>query len=450
MSSTFVKRFLRLLMTVIGSIGFRTAILALFFLFLSVGMVWLEQTRGLKAMTERLDFWLIENQANAFGLLNAMLSGTLALTVFSFSMVMVVLNQAASGISPRVIPEVVTRPIFQNTLGLYIGTAIYALFLRLGLEPTDDTLEVPRLGIALGMLLLVACLVQFIFFIHAVSRTIQVDNVAGRVYHTTVDRLEHDIKAAPPVLLDEPDTRDWCVLMAEQTGFYQGFRSGQLVKTARKHQLVVKVLVTEGSYLVRGEPLVRVSRNLADAPDVARAVMGSFVAHWNEYLRDDPQLGLARLTEIAIRALSPSLNDPTTAVRNVHHLSDLLIRLRAFPQAHQYTDRAGTLRVMRTDPTADQMLRCYLGPILHYGRADVNVVLALLQAYHHLLFADPGPRSWHQPLVRHLNETARAAGQALTSPVDRAAVNQELRRFDELLDVPPAPLFSTAQASDDR
>ncbi|SDM58370.1 Uncharacterized membrane protein [Catalinimonas alkaloidigena] len=443
---SWFNRLIKLFLTVVNSIGFRPAIISFWFLVASVGIVWAEQAYPVQQLTQSLAFWMFEDKSNTVSLLNAVLTGMISLTVFSFSMVMVVLSQAASSFSPRVIPQVITEPVYQNTLGLYIGTIIYALILRLGIQAdaASSSVTVPRLGLALCMVLVVVCLGVFIFFIHTVSQSIRVDYMVEKLYRSTLKELQEDLDNHVPAEATEPDSTGWVTLPFPDSGYYRGFRTKRLVELTAAHDLQLKVLPTEGTFLVKGYPFLRVSRDIRQEEDVREAVMQQFVSYDNEYLRDSALHGFKRLMEIAIRALSPSTNDPETAIKVIHYLTDLFAHQMAARNAHLYLDDTATVRIVRTDPDLDEMFLRYLTPIRHYGKEDVVVLTTLLKAYRQLLFSDL-ERRHTAPLLHHIQATLFDADAHLDNPLDREAVNGEVRYLNALLIDTQLPELSAEQ-----
>ncbi len=171
--SALTNRLFRLYHRVIGSIAFYPTLIALGLACLCLITIVLELT-WLQPYKEQLELGVVKNAENARLILGTLVGGIISLMVFSFSMVMVVLNSAASSLSPRVIPGLISSRSHQLVLGVYLGTIIGSLMLISTIQEGDD-INVPSLGVFLALFLGVICLCLFIYFIRSISLSIQVD-----------------------------------------------------------------------------------------------------------------------------------------------------------------------------------------------------------------------------------------------------------------------------------
>lgn len=115
---------------------------------------------------------LVDSVEDGRLILGTLVASTISLMVFSFSMVMVVLNQASSNLSPRLLPGLITVKDNQVVLGFYLGTVCYCLMLILNIHPNAETARIPAFGILIGMCLGLSCLGFFTYFIHWISQAI--------------------------------------------------------------------------------------------------------------------------------------------------------------------------------------------------------------------------------------------------------------------------------------
>jgi len=218
--SAVTNRLFRLYHRVTGSIAFYPTLIAVGLASLCVVTIVLEMT-WLQPYKEDLDLGLVKNADNARLILGTLVAGIISLMVFSFSMVMVVLNSAASSLSPRVIPGLISSRSHQVVLGVYLGTIINSLMLISTIQEGDD-INVPSLGIFLALGLAVIRLCLFVYFIRSISLSIQVDFILNRVYKQTLAQL----RTRRRQLQDShgpawPDDSQWSVVRARRSGYFK-------------------------------------------------------------------------------------------------------------------------------------------------------------------------------------------------------------------------------------
>ena len=423
-----------------NSIAFLPAVIALGFFGLSLLVLYLENKPLNQRLEEELNFLLVHGPENARLVLSAIITGIISLMVFSFSMVMIILSQASSSQSPRVIPGLVSEKAYQVVLGIYIGTIIYTLMMVLNVEDAGPKKMIPETGILLAMILVLICLGLFVFFIHSVSRSIQVDNILERVYHEAARHLKWEAERYAGLGQEgqEPDTSGWAMLTSREEGFLAVTEHDQLVAFAQKNDLVIEVLVRSGSFTIIGYPLLRISRDIRKDQKLVAELYSYFIFSLYELDIRHYQYSLEQISEIAVKALSPGINDPGTAVTALHFMTMIFIRKMTCPTDRYLTDQEGTVRVIRTVYSLDQLLYKYLTPIRHYGKADVRVLMGLLDLFSYLLFHDREEKNHHPMLLAHVQTIREEARESIQITRDREEVEQKLERLlrGEVVHVP--------------
>ncbi|MDQ2862375.1 MAG: DUF2254 domain-containing protein, partial [Bacteroidota bacterium] len=173
-----------------GSIAFYPAIIAIFFLFISWGMIEIDFSPWGKHLKAGLSWLSLKDATTARSIISTVAGAIISLAVFSFSMVMIVLNQAASQMSNRVLTSMIENRFQQIILGIYIGTIVYALFLLSTIRDITSGIYVPALSIYLLILLTVIDIFLFIYFLDYVTQTVKYDTVIHRVQKQTMDTMK--------------------------------------------------------------------------------------------------------------------------------------------------------------------------------------------------------------------------------------------------------------------
>ncbi len=424
--SAVTNRLFRLYHRVTGSIAFYPTLIAVGLASLCVVTIVLEMT-WLQPYKEDLDLGLVKNADNARLILGTLVAGIISLMVFSFSMVMVVLNSAASSLSPRVIPGLISSRSHQVVLGVYLGTIINSLMLISTIQEGDD-INVPSLGIFLALGLAVICLCLFVYFIRSISLSIQVDFILNRVYKQTLAQL----RTRRRQLQDShgpawPDDAQWSVVRARRSGYFKALNVTAAHDVLDDHDARMTVQVHYGFFVMPGHPLMRIDRELDD--DCTNRLLDCFDFYVEEYAHRHFFFGFKQIVEIAVRALSPGINDPGTAIKAIDMLSVLLAERMEMPD-HEVAHAQDRPRIFIRELNLHQLLQMTFGPQRRYGADDLLVLQALLQACKNLLYAAKDADT-ERVLLRHAQAVVDQAAISLSGALDRQAMVEAVRSLNQ-------------------
>ncbi|MGA4642088.1 DUF2254 domain-containing protein [Stutzerimonas stutzeri] len=424
--SAVTNRLFRLYHRVTGSIAFYPTLIAVGLASLCVVTIVLEMT-WLQPYKEDLDLGLVKNADNARLILGTLVAGIISLMVFSFSMVMVVLNSAASSLSPRVIPGLISSRSHQVVLGVYLGTIINSLMLISTIQEGDD-INVPSLGIFLALGLGVICLCLFVYFIRSISLSIQVDFILNRVYKQTLAQL----RTRRRQLQDShgpawPDDAQWSVVRARRSGYFKALNVTAAHDVLDEHDARMTVQVHYGFFVMPGHPLMRIDRELDD--DCTNRLLDCFDFYVEEYAHRHFFFGFKQIVEIAVRALSPGINDPGTAIKAIDMLSVLLAERMEMPD-HEVAHAQDRPRIFIRELNLHQLLQMTFGPQRRYGADDLQVLQALLQACKNLLYAAKDADT-ERVLLRHAQAVVDQAAISLSGALDRQAMVEAVRSLNQ-------------------
>ncbi|AWT10696.1 DUF2254 domain-containing protein [Stutzerimonas frequens] len=423
---SLTNRLFRLYHRVTGSIAFYPTLIAVGLAVLCVVTILLEMT-WLQPYKEDLDLGLVKNAENARLILGTLVGGIISLMVFSFSMVMVVLNSAASSLSPRVIPGLISSRSHQVVLGVYLGTIIDSLMLISTIQEGDD-INVPSLGIFLALGLAVICLCLFVYFIRSISLSIQVDFILNRVYKQTLGQL----RARRRQLQDShaptwPDDAQWTVVRARRSGYFKALNVAAAQDLLEEQDARMAVQVHYGFFVMPGHPLMRIDRELDE--DCTNRLLDCFDFYVEEYAQRHFFFGFKQIVEIAVRALSPGINDPGTAIKAIDMLGVLLAERMQMPD-HEVARAEDRPRIFIRELNLHQLLQMTFGPQRRYGADDLQVLQALLQACKNLLYAAEDADT-ERVLLRHAQAVVDQAAISLTGVLDREAMVEAVQSLNQ-------------------
>jgi uncharacterized membrane protein len=281
----------------------------------------------------------------------------------TFSLTVVVLQLASSQYSPRILRGFLADRITQLTAGAFIGVFAYALVVLRSVRNEPEPF-VPSLGVSLGIVLALAALVLLLVFIDHVAKLIQVSNLAARIGADTQAELERD-RGDPSIASDgelaEERLRAWRARGAglpvhvSRSGYLRRVDVADLVRCLGGRSARVALHVGTGDLVVPDEVAAEVwfdadavAGTIADVTgDAVRAALN--VANERD-LAGDPGFGIRQLSDIAIRALSPGVNDPTTAVTCVAYVRSALVDAATLPPARRLFAADGVELVLAPRP----------------------------------------------------------------------------------------------------
>ncbi|QTL34337.1 DUF2254 domain-containing protein [Pseudoalteromonas viridis] len=420
-----------LYLRVINSIGFYPALLVVISMILSTAFVSVEYLGMIQTLKARMAFFLVDTEENARAILTVLIGSVISLTVFSFSMVMVVLNTAGSNLSPRLIPGLVTRKPHQLVLGFYLGTIIFSTIMLINLDKQgsiSDVAKIPSLGILFALLMGLVSLILFVYFIHSISREVQVDNVLDRLFRKTKQGITEVIaQQAKSKGHDLPDVSHWYPLTSLSDGYYKGMDKSRLLKVAKKHNLTLYITIAQSDFVFKGQTILLCNEDIGAQDELHQEINACIIFYVEEYVSDHYSYGLKQISEIAVKALSPGINDPGTAAKAIDILCVLLIR--ALPLAG-YTcideEDSEAPAMFCCEPSFERIVFDNLVQIKSYAKSDVFVVCKLIRSVHRVLISVDDPQK-QEVLFLYMQSIVCDASAALDNRFDKAKIISALK-----------------------
>jgi uncharacterized membrane protein len=356
-------------------------------------------------MLPRLERLLLPNLAAgmsvsaAMAIYSSIASGMIALTGIVFSLVFVMVQFSATAYSPRLVTWVSKDPFVAHALGVFTATFLYALGALAWVDRGGDG-TVPILSALVVILLLLASVAMFIGLIEhvallRVNKMLAFTGAQGRRVINSIYPEPYAATAGGRASVADSrwrTTRTQTVVYAGVPAVVQRFDVPALVSLAQRAGAIIEVVPAVGDTLLDASSTL-VSVFGAAAPVDEQAIQRAIVIGEERTFEQDPKYAIRLLVDIAIRALSPAVNDPTTAVQALDQIGDLLLRLaRRRLEIGAYRDADGALRLIVTFPTWDDFLRLAFDEIQAYGSGSVQVVRRMNALIADLLAAAPEER----------------------------------------------------------
>ncbi len=325
--------------------------------------------------------------AGARGVLETIAGSVITITSVTFSLTAVALTNASSQYSPRVLRTFLRDRGNQVVLATYLGTFAYCVVVLRTIRTGDDAAAafVPRLALTGGLVLSLASLAALVYFIHHITQSLRVETILSSVQRETQEAAGRSQRgrrtdAAPPA----PPAHA-APLHASGSGYLQATSPAALVAAARRCDAEVWYRRAPGEQVTEGTVLAWAWRSSGalsadDRAALERCAQSSVQLGNERTLASDVAFGLRQLVDIAVKALSPGVNDPTTAVDALGHLAVVLVDLASRPLGSaEHLDDDGRLRVGVPGPTFADHLALGCDQIARYGAGDLTVVRALLR-----------------------------------------------------------------------
>src|SRR5579872_11392 len=318
-------------------------------------------------------------------ILSDIATSTMTVVSIVFAILLMTLTLASMQFSPRIIVSFARDRVTQWTLGIFLGTFSYCM----AALPAARSLPHPFAPVAtvLGaMLLALACVAWLLFFIHHISQAISVSNIVDRIASETEAMIDEMMPwpHRPEALVDphllEPGTWE-TALTSQASGYIRYIDTARLVALAKWYHVKVHVIRRVGHFVPAGTPLLMVHRGSRLPPEGSDELLGTVDLGPSRTLQQDIEFGVLQIVDIALKAISPAVNDPSTGVSCVDQLSRILIRFAGRePPPPLYYDPPGIVRVSICWINFEGLLHSALDQIRLYSMSDIAVSLRMLRA----------------------------------------------------------------------
>jgi len=359
------------------------------------------------------------------GLLTTIASSMVTVVGVVFSITVVALSLASSQYTSRVLRNFMRDRVNQWVLGLMIGVFAYCLVVLRTIRGGDEGAFVPSLSALAGLVLAFVGIGALIYFIHHISTSIQAAHILAAAADDTlrtVDRLYPQIareEQEPPEAAVSGDL--WQRIPVGANGYLQSLDIQGLLRFAMDRKTVIRLEHSVGDFVIDGTPLFSVrGLNVIDEP--VRAQLVDFYAMGRQRtIEQDTAFGIRQIVDVALKALSPGINDTTTAVMSADYLSAILFRLGQREIPTVYRDEDGEIRLVLRGPTYSSLLADAMQQIRRSAAGNASMLDALLTTLE-LLSGRTVVAEQRAALRRHAEAIARTARRSIPDPEDLEAL----------------------------
>lgn len=348
--------------------------------------------------------WVETTPSAARSALSSIASAMITLAGVIFSITVVTVSMASSQYGSRLLRCFMEDSLADFVMGAFVGTALFSLVTLKSVRDLEDAAHpfVPHLSTALAMLMGLGCVGLLIYFIHDVAVSVQAPKIVqalARDLDSAVDRLFPDDVEATAVIpatddvhssgepaetsVDPADLPQKVIYVpASGEGYVEGIDLASVAEAASCVSGTARVAVAPGAFLARGDTMVRLE--CGEMPDQADSLIAqiqtAFVIGARRTPRQDVSCSIYELVDVAIRALSPGINDPMTAMNCVDRLGAAMGRLvrRQIPPAERRSED-GHLLVLAQVRTSADLIHDAFRQIRQYGASRADVAIRLIE-----------------------------------------------------------------------
>lgn len=364
-----------------SSLWFVPAFLVAGAILLALGVVELD-TQIKPSLAERWPRFFGVSPEGARSILLAISSSTITVAGVVFSVTIVALSVASNQYTPRILRTFMRDRGTQLVLGVFVGAFTYSLIVMRTVRSGQDAF-VPALAVAMSIVIALVSVGFFVYFIHHIAAAMHAPTVIAAISSETVSAIEKlfpesDANNAPEANYSANE-QQWQCIPSRQTGYVQNIPAGLLTQ-AEKLDVVVRVERRIGEFVIADTPLLSVlgARRIDD--NVATRLLDCIAIDNFRTVDQDPSYGIRQLVDIAQKALSPGINDTSTAINCIDYLAAILYLLvQRGPSPNRVTSN-GRARVVYARPlTAQRLINQALLQIRQSAAGNPAIILRMLK-----------------------------------------------------------------------
>ncbi|WP_081747569.1 DUF2254 domain-containing protein [Arthrobacter sp. Br18] len=361
----------------------------------------------------------------ARSLMETIASSMITVTSLTFSLTVVTLQLASSQFSPRLLRTFTRDRFVHNTLALFLSTFVFALTVlrSIRVETSEGQGFVPVISVTVAFLLTLGSVVGLVLFLAHLARQIRVETMLRDVHREADSALQRifpddDVPTRTPVERGP----GYALIESTQSGFLLRIDPDAAVTTAKDTGTIIVIDAMPGASLVRGTPFARAwsidggSIDPERRETVIKGLNAGMTTGFERTSTQDAGFGLQQLLDVASRALSPGINDPTTAVHALSHVASVLCGLaerKTGPKTLQDDD--GVDRVTLQYPSFPHLLNLAMEQMLTYGMDDPRVAQRIVQMLREVAWVQSSGEA-RSAVIEQLHRTREVAADSSFAP----------------------------------
>lgn len=366
--------------------------------------------------------WLYDGGGTgARTLLGAIASSTIGVAGTVFSITIAALSLAAGQMGPRLLRSFTSDRGVQVTLGAFLGTFSYALMVLRSVRTQEEGPFTPHLALSVGILLAFVCVATLVYFVGHMANRINVD--------TVIELVSEDIRVAmKSTVADEtqsesPPTAFWSnatTIVDKRRGYLQQLDEDRLADWAAKRGTAIRLLVRRGDYVFPGAPIALMS---IQVPEAEEAILNTTALAPTRGSHNDTEYAIRQLVEVAVRALSPGINDPQTAMSVLNRLGAVLCDLAGAHLPSGLTMRDDAVALVVPSLTYSSLAGVMFHMIRQNAAGSTAVMIRILNVLTSVIACE-NDEARRKVLLHHADLVWTDAQRDVGNAIDLADVNR--------------------------
>lgn len=364
-------------------------------------------------------------------MLSAIATSMITVAGVTFSITMVAVAQSASQYSSRVLGNFMRDHTNQVVLGVFVGVFAYCLVIMRTLRGTDEIEFVPAISALVAFLLALVAMGFLIYFIHHVASTLQSSTILMRVRIDTEnaierlfpDELGEEMEEVVPTELEDQAGASWHPVPSHKTGYIETVTEEPLFRAATEHHAIIRLDHPVGAFVAEGETLLSVCWLDAPGDPHDLPVQAAIGISRTRTVEQDAEFGIRQMVDVALKALSPGINDTTTAVNCIDHLSAVLCLAAHRRIAGRVRADGGRAAVIARGPTFRSLTDTAFDQIRRNAEGNITVLERLLASLERIAgFTRSSER--RAVLIDHVDRIREVAARTIPADAERRRVER--------------------------
>lgn len=405
---------------------------------LAVLMIYLDRSVD-TGLSERFPALFATNAAGARSILAAIAGSMITVAGVTFSITIVALSLASNQYTPRILRNFMRDTGNQLVLGVFVSVFVYCLLVLRSIRGGEDSF-IPSYALLVGIFLAIVAISFLIYFVHHIAGMVQASNILANIYQETMGVIE-DLYPEPgqdrKMNLEEKvsfeiSPRENASVLSTCTGYIQDIDESCLIAWAEENDAILEMVCGIGAFVIAGAPLVQVhgrgELDHASALDLNKC----YSISQSRTTEQDPAFGIRQIVDVALKALSPGINDTTTAASCVDYLGAIIFKLGDCHIPPRHRCKGSRLRLVSCTASYESLVDESLHEIRQHARNNVAMYVKLLAAIQKA--ASPEFSSEKLDVLwRHAQLIIQRADLEIEPAADRALISDALAKTAAML-----------------
>lgn len=351
-------------------------------LFLSIVVIMIDAR--IVPLLDYIPSFLLTSVELAKVILGTLAGSLLTMTTFTFSTILVVLTMYSSDFSPRVVNNFLTDSITMKVLGVFIGGFFYCILTLFFMRNAFSEYSV--LSATIAVLYAALCIIYFVIFVFRVSSSIQATKLISRLYDESYEIIERELKHREDQLsLDKYEIgvyRSKLDILSDRNGYLELIGFKDILKTLKELEVKLIIQADIGEFVAKNQEIATLYYNEDKIDEnLSELILRQFSIEEERIAYNDYRFSLQKIVDIALRAVSPGINDPNTAIHCINILGVLLSKLGSIKGRYTVIrDQDSKAVVVYEDFDFKEDMYFTFYQILHYSKNDISILVSIFNA----------------------------------------------------------------------